>query len=46
MLGRIFEDEAAAGVGITVNAEMAAGVIHADVFANHTTADLALAFVL
>ena len=43
---RIVADGIAAGVGVTIHAEMSAGVVHADVLAHHAAADLALTFVL
>lgn len=41
----VFEDNLLAGIGIAVYAEVAAGIVHSDVFANHTATDLALALV-
>ena len=46
MLGRVFKDEGAAGVGIAIDAEMATSVVHTYVFANHAATDLALPLIL
>ena len=41
----VLENNILAGIGIAVYAEMAAGILHSDVFANHTATDLALTLV-
>ncbi len=41
----ILENNLLAGIGIAVYTEMATGIVHSDVFANHTATDLALALV-
>lgn len=44
MFGAILYDQLFAGISVTINAEVAAGVVHANIFTLHTTADFSLAF--
>ena len=46
MLCLVIEHTFFAGVGVTVHTEVATGVIHSDVLAHHTTANLALTSIL
>ena len=46
MLNEILQHDILARIGVTVHAEMAAGIIHADIFADHTPTHLTLTFIL
>lgn len=45
MLGQVLNNSVLVSISITIDAEMTAGVVHSDILAYHTSANLSLSFV-